>query len=127
MKLGTSGLTVGGYGCATLCITYIMDRYWKDQGKPFMYPSEVVRKASYTPQGLLYWNTVDRLTGGKVVYSPTADGTRYKLMQVRWGAYLHWVVLLDGDLCYDPWDGKIKKREQPIWLPTGRYIHFKIV
>lgn len=124
-KLGRSGLTVGGYGCASLCITYILDRFFKETGQRWLYPSEVVDSATYTPDGRLYWNTVDKLSHGALKHVYYRG--RYVLKEVYWSTYRHWVVKLgkeEDNLCYDPWSGRIENFSRPEWIPTGREIYF---
>lgn len=126
-KLGKSSLTVGGYGCAALCCTYVIDRRMKDLNRGGILPGDFVNRATFTPGGSIYWNSVDAISGGAVRHTSNPAESRYRLMEVVWGTYHHWIVLLDGDLAYDPWDGKIKNRVQSQWYPSGRYIYFKVV
>jgi hypothetical protein len=131
-KLGTSGLTVGGYGCASLMANYAVNRAWLKLGiKRFARPSEFVDYANthrfYTSTGLINWLVVDSFSGGKLRLTPNKREQFITVAQVRWGAYLHWITLLDGDLCMNPWTGKFEKRNQSIWKATGREIYFKLV
>jgi hypothetical protein len=131
-KLGGSKFDVGHYGCAAVACNYIWNRYLKDNNRPFMRPGEFIdfgnKNGKFNSQGLISWNIVDLISKGKLLntWNPN-DNVRYILQEVHWGPYLHWIVLLDGDLCRDPWDGKIKKRVQSFWAPTGRKQYFKIV
>lgn len=124
--LGASLLDCGHYGCASLCVTYVVDRRRDELGKGFLYPSEVIQKSNYTPGGAIYWNSAEVLSGNRLKQSGKT-GANYTLMEVVWGVYHHWVVLLDGDLCYDPWSGTVIKRVQPQWYPSGKYIYYKKV
>lgn len=124
-KLGASKLTVGGYGCAVLCTTYVIDRFLKDKKEKTLMPNEVIDKATFTPNGLLYWNIVGKITKNRLVQVYDKTKADYTLMMVWWGTMTHWVVLLNGDLCYDPWDGAIKKRKQPHWKTDGGFVYYK--
>ena len=131
-KLGTSGLTVGNYGCASVAANYAVNRAWQALGiNRFARPGEFVDYCNthkfYTSGGLLSWNSVNHFSAGKLIYHTKKEGSYITLAQVRWGSYLHWIVLLNGDLCLDPWDGQIKKRVQSKWFPTGVQRYFKLV
>lgn len=130
-KLGTSGLDIGHYGCASVAANYCVNRAWKKVGiNRFARPSEFVDYCNthkfYTSDGLLYWRAVNYFSGGKLVYTPNKREQYITCAQVRWGSLLHWIVLLDGDLALDPWVGQIVKRYQSKWSFTGREIYFKI-
>lgn len=130
-KIGISGLDIGHYGCATLAANYCINRAWMKLGiKRFSRPGEFIdfcnNNQGYTDNGMLFWTMVDKFTGGKLKYTPNKKGSFISVAQVRWGSYLHWIVLLDGDICMNPWTGKFEKRAQAIWEATGREIHFKL-
>lgn len=130
-KIGISGLSIGGYGCATVAANYAANRAWKKLGIPKMTrPGTFVdfcnNNGGYTDNGMIRWTMVDKFTNGCLVYTKEKKGSFVTLAQVRWGALLHWVVLVNGDLCQDPWDAQFKKRLQPKWLATGREIYFKL-
>lgn len=127
-KLGASQLDCGHYGCASLCLTYIIDRRFKEVGLKFLYPSQVIDRSNYTPGGMIYWNSADIISAGRVKQVWRRADAHYVLMEVKWGNYLHWLVQLNGDLCYDPWENGsacIKYRDQVYWRPTGRYIYYR--
>jgi hypothetical protein len=126
-KLGASPLDCGHYGCASLCVTYLVNRRRKELGQGIIYPNQVIDKSNYTPGGLIYWNSAEILSGGRIKQTWKQSEAKYTLMEVVWGVYHHWIVLLDGDLCYNPWTGKVEKRVQSIWYPSGRYIYYKKV
>ena len=130
-KLGGSGLDVGHYGCASVGANYCINRAWKSKKiDRFSRPGEFIdfcnNKGFYTKNGMLYWNSIDKFSNGVLKYTPTKLGSFITMAQVRWGSYLHWIVLLDGDLALNPWTGKIEKRKQSIWLATGREIYLKL-
>lgn len=131
-KLGKSGLDVGHYGCASVGANYCVNRAWKALGiLRFARPGEFVDYCNthgfYTDNGMLFWTAVDYFSGGKLKYTPNKKEAWITMAQVRWGSYLHWIVLLDGDLCQNPWTGAFEKRAQSIWVPTGRQIYFKLI
>ena len=80
----------------------------------------------FTAQGDAYLNTVDELSGGKCINVYNPEGARYKMIRVMWGDEGHWVTLCDGDLCFDPWVGKIVKLYQPKWRVTNDRRWFKM-
>lgn len=126
--LGRSQLDCGHYGCASLCVTYVVDRRRKEIGWNFLYPNQVIDRAYYAdPTGKIYWNSAETLSNNRLVriYNPLE--ANYTLSEVVWGTYHHWIVLLNGDLCYDPWDAQIKKRIQPQWYSSDRFIWYKKV
>lgn len=144
-KLAASGLTFGGYGCAMTGTNYIGNRenLRRKMPRPFVRPGEqwldwMNKKAKacnytnyLTKGGEIYWDKLCEFWGGTLVHQwhSFAKGERgYTLAEVKWGTYHHWIVLLDGDLCLDPWDGKVKPRLQPgKWNLTGIYQYYKIV
>ena len=130
--LGKSNLICGDDGCASLDVTYVIDRYLKSIGKPFLYPDQVIDLAIYTPDGRIYWNTVDKITKGAVIHTYNSKEANYTLRQVQWGPYYqHWVVklgTLKDNLCYNSWPlvRQIEFFARPEWEPTGREIYYKI-
>lgn len=130
-RLGTSGAKMGPKGCAVTCLAYIVLRYYYDIEKnPGMYyrPGEVCDKAVFTPQGDVYLNTVDRLTGGKLLNSFSPDNARYTMIMVTWAGQTHWVVKVGGDntLCFDPWVGDIVPLHQSKWIVTDKQRWFRL-
>lgn len=143
LKIGISGLTFGNYGCALTAINYVFNRENLRRGlpRPFTRPNDFLSwinkkaKAAFygnylTPGGKVYWNCLEEYSGGWLKHQmhPLVQGEKgYTLQEVVWGTYHHWIVLLDGDLCIDPWDGVIKYRKQAKWYPSGRYQYYKQV
>lgn len=137
--IGKSGLTFGDDGCALTDLNYLNNRIQgKFVSRPGDFLSWINKKAAsanyeayLTPGGQVYWNSLDEYSGRRVKnqWHPFGVGEKgYTLIQVQWGPYYqHWITALDGDLALDPWTGKIIKRKQPFWFPTGRQQYYKIV
>jgi hypothetical protein len=130
-QLGKSGLLVKDFGCAGTAINYCVNRAWKTKGvQRFSRPGEFFDYANthnfFTPNGMIYWNVADSFSAGALRYTTNKREAYITVAQVRWGSLLHWRTLLNGDLCFDPWQGKIIKRAQTYWVATGREIYYKL-
>ena len=143
-QLSVSGLNFGQAGCAMTATNYIGNRENMRRGlpRPFVRPGQgwldwmnaKAKACNYTNYltrgGDIYWDRLCEFWGGTMTHQmhPFVPGeSGYILAQVQWGSFHHWIVLLDGDLCRDPWDGQIKYRNQPQWKFTGLYQYYKIV
>jgi len=71
VKLGNSGLTIGGYGCTITSICRIL---FLLTGVVYT-PAEISKKLSFTNDGLLYWDSVQNvgLKATRVKGNPTMD------------------------------------------------------
>lgn len=122
-KLGNSTLTVGRYGCTTVCISMLSDYF----GSP-MTPNQIANsKTWYTNDGLILWNMlsfkkmkVERLANGNVkrlfgrddaeIKKSLDDPNKGVILQVNDGA--HWILPIrktwftNDYHCVDPWTGK---------------------
>lgn len=130
-KIGTSVLTVGDVGCASVAANYAVNRAWLKLGIPrFARPGEFVDYCNthgfYTATSLLKWEAVNYFSAGKLLYSKTKPGSFITLQEVRWGALNHWIALIDTTLCLNPWTGAFEQRNQSIWEPTGKERYFKL-
>ncbi len=130
-RLGSSGLTVGGYGCAGVGINYWVNRAWQKLGiNRFARPGEFFDFANqhhfFDPTGKIYWNVADAFSANKLFNTLNPKEAWATMMEVQWGHYLHWLPLLNGNLCLNPWTGHIEPRNQPIWKPTGKYKYFAL-
>lgn len=131
MRLGQSMLTMGGFGCVTMDACYIINRYNKDHGLPRIMPDEVCRRSVYTKTGNFYWNSVTKITKGKLVQTYNPKEADYTLVMTWLGHQTHWITLLNGDLCYNSLangSACIQKRIQPnYWKYGAGFVYFKIV
>jgi len=71
LKLGNSGLTIGGYGCT---ITSLCRMVFLMTGMIYT-PAQIVKKLSFTNDGLLYWESIKNvgLKATRVKGNPTMD------------------------------------------------------
>lgn len=129
LKLGSSKLTVGRFGCTTTCISMLSDYF-----KCFATPGELAQGKvvkhdllKYTAQGLLIWKSLnlkkmdfEKRVYGRVDYDiekSLKDPKKAVILAVNDDA--HWVVATSINKFYrllgrnvyniiDPWDGKKK-------------------
>ena len=117
VKLKGTNLTLGKVGCTTTCIS-MLSRYFGIGASPVFLASSAL---DYTPDGLLKWESVNRLShmrfdkrgygrDDKEIQDALSDPDRAVILQVANGS--HWIVavrksfLVNDYICYDPWDGK---------------------
>lgn len=113
LKLGTSHLTIGRYGCTTTCIADL-STYFGDN----LTPAQVERDIQYTSDGLILWPTCqfkhfafwfrDHARDDAKIKNALADPNLAVILQVAHGS--HWVVAtgIDANGMYkiaDPWRG----------------------
>jgi hypothetical protein len=120
LKIGNSNLTIGGYGCLITSISMLSDWYGM-----FRDPAWMAKYLSFTPGGLLLWQSVtaSKLPLKFVYRYYSRDDAKIKsillskdgscVLQVKYGTGYHWVVLVGYSKLYgykiaDPIDGKIK-------------------
>lgn len=139
IKVALSGRSIKDIGCALSCQVYIINRAFAYDIKIGNYVEWVNKKGKasnytdyITSDGNTYWNNVDKYTFNKLVHTYNKDEANYGLYQVRWGGIHHWIVKLDGDLCYNPYGGTIEKLDgtgdgtkKPKWFLTGRAEYYK--
>lgn len=122
IKLGSSSLTMGRYGCTTTCIADL-SFYFGDN----LTPDLMVKKIQYTKDGLIIWQSCDFSTfkferreygrSDKNIKSALSDNNRAVILEVD---NSHWVVatssLVTSYKIADPWFGDISttKRYQKI-------------
>lgn len=115
-KIGRSNLRIGDYGCTITSIAMLSDYYgcYHD-------PSWMAKNLSFTPDGLIYWTSVnDKLCfkwkyrykkyDEKIATQYTKDPDKAVLFEVQWGRARHWVIAirrLYGSTWFiaDPWTG----------------------
>ena len=100
-KLGTSTLTIGDYGCAITCIA-MMARVRPDKVNNIM-----VSSGAFHQNALVKWAPVSGLFG----LSFQSQGRYYpRIAEVGGlsGFAQHFVLVMNKDILWDPWDGKEK-------------------
>lgn len=100
-KLGTSTLTIGDYGCAITCIA-MMARVRPDKVNNIM-----VSSGAFHQNALVKWAPVSGLFG----LSFQTQGEYYpRIAEVSGlsGFAQHFVLVMNKDILWDPWDGKEK-------------------
>lgn len=120
-------------GCALTCLPYIVSRHDGVDITPGKFLDWIAAKARaanfkdyLTPNGKVYWNSVDKFTGGTVVHIPSSTGAKYTLVEVQWGVLQHWMVKLRDGLVFNPYGYKVEKLAQKKWALTGRFRYYKV-
>lgn len=114
MKLGTSNLTLGRYGCTTVCLSMLSSYF-----TPTLTPDQVCQHIKYTPDGLIIWQSCDfekfkfsgRYKGrtDQAIQQALKDTNRACILEVQSS---HWVVAVGKTLfgnaykIADPWTGR---------------------
>jgi hypothetical protein len=126
LKIGSTNLTIGGYGCLITCLSMLSDWYGY-----YKAPDWMAKYLAFTSKGLLLWNsiTTSKLPMKFVYRYYTKDDKKIKeilyskngscVLQVKYGSAFHWVVLVGyskllGYKIADPIDGKIKRNPYTI-------------
>jgi hypothetical protein len=116
-RIGASSLTLGRYGCTTVCLSMLSDHFGN-----YIKPPQVAQNIDwYTPQGLVLWGKlaipkmkfVKRLRVRSLVdiYASLNDPDGAVMLEVSHGS--HWIVglrktwLRDDVICIDPWTGRV--------------------
>jgi len=120
IKLGTSDVTIGGYGCLITCISMLCTYYGipttPDKLNAWCTTKVGNQLQGYASQNLYLWDSILKFTNlqiGHVGQSTVFDGKEPCVIQVDFYPAtdypdMHWVVYLGSDMCADPWDGTIK-------------------
>jgi len=122
IKLGTSNLTIGGYGCAITCLAMLLNSFGYDE-TPETVNQKLIAYKGYVSGNLLNWTVVPRIWPKvKFIYRDY----NYQNVKVAFyvyaknipvivgvngrpiGAYRHYVLYVGDRFCLDPWDGRVK-------------------
>jgi len=103
--IGKSGLTIGRYGCTITSLSML-----SSQWGPYITPPVLAKKLTFTKQGLIIWQSIEKVMGFKFIwrgYSAPKTSELPLLLEVD---HCHWVVGVGLDKgiykILDPWDGK---------------------
>ena len=116
IKMGSSKLTLGKFGCTTTCISMLSDYFGC-----YRSPEELAHNANnYTKSGLVIWQNIifNKMSVGwreykrddKKIQEYLKDPNKAVILQVDNGS--HWIVALRPTIlgkdyvCADPWTGK---------------------
>ncbi|MFA7000362.1 MAG: hypothetical protein WC241_04600 [Candidatus Paceibacterota bacterium] len=117
-SLGTSNVTICGYGCLITCASMLADM---DVGE---LNSALIRVNGYQDQNLLIWAKLGEATNGKLTfnwlnYIYNNEGVKQVIadeggciVQVQNGDYMHFVLYIGNGKMYDPLSGE---------APTSKY------
>ena len=132
-KLGNSNLSLGDYGCTTVCLSLVNNKFGAN-----CVPSDVAaHKDWYTDSGLLLWN---QLSMQNAVFEPNGRVYSYNDVTVR--SYIkspekavilevqlpkggkHWlfgysISIFGRVMCIDPWTGTVVDIIKKYGVPTG--------
>lgn len=135
-QIGVSGRTAKDIGCAIFCLTRVYNLVF--DGNPLLRPYQFIdivnknaKEKNYTDWltrgGNIYWNSLDRISKGKITHTYKREEAHFVLGCVQWGDITHWVLKLgDGTLCYNPYGGTIEPFSNNKWHDTKREIYYKL-
>jgi hypothetical protein len=118
-SLGTSNVTICGYGCLITCASMLADM---DVGE---LNSALIRVNGYQDQNLLIWAKLGEATNGKLTfnwlnYIYNNEGVKQVIadeggciVQVQNGDYMHFVLYIGNGKMYDPLSGEASTRKYP--------------
>lgn len=117
--LGTSGLTLGNYGCLITAITIMFNAFAQANYTPAQINSMMNRLGGFASKSLVIWGKIPLLNAsikyrgafaGNVNSINTAlkEGNTLVLCEVRMNGYMHFVVAYEPNKIIDTWDGKSK-------------------
>jgi hypothetical protein len=133
--LSPSRETMGRIGCATTAIAFQIARELKRDVTPEELRAFLVVNSGYTAPsktdptgGLLKWDRISVFTNGRLRYlgrgaTPPA-GKKYTLVEVIYGTMRHWLALMGGGQCCDPWTGSQQTVATGPWRLTGERRYF---
>lgn len=121
IKLGTSNVTIGGYGCTITCLSMLANL------TPDVVNAKMTMSGGYAQGNLVDWTKIKGIIPGLELEwrGYTYDNNAVKSAISRFGGCLievnaapiggtrHWVVYVGNQKLWDPWDGKEK--------PTSTY------
>jgi hypothetical protein len=132
MKLKPSSLNMGDFGCMVTATIFQINRHMNTSTTPGQFCEWLSTHSGFTDDnfrggpGMMLWSKVSEYTKGRLKYvgggSTPPTNKKFTIAQVFFGRINHWVALLPGGECMDPWSGKIMKQSQ--WRFTGekRYL-----
>ena len=131
-KLGTSGLTMGGFGCTTTVAARFCSWVMGRNVTPGELCAWLKKNNGYNGYGEILWKKVEEFTKFHLMYKgrgtePPKPDITYAMRIVQWGKLKHFVGRMPNEMCYDPWDGKVKPIHQQKWIPLNEYRYFKKV
>jgi len=113
VTLGTSQSTIGSHGCAVVSVC-MMCEYVGIHVTPPQLNEWLKANKGFINGNLMVWNSIDRFSGGKLTYSGTAKPKQYPqiaevdLIPNNSVFDQHFVLALDENTCFDPWENKVR-------------------
>src|SRR5690349_16359704 len=113
IRLGTTGHTVGLFGCLLTAVIFDINREINRNDNPGMFANWLDAHAGFDAVGQFRWDKVSEYTRGRLRYLGTGLAAKlrkkYTIQQVDFGPIGHFVALLPGNKAFDPWQGRVTK------------------
>lgn len=112
-KLGSSGVTIGGYGCAVTSLAMLITHTGKAT-TPLELDEWLTSHFGYSNGNLVNWGTIDKFTPNLRFMGVTVGTNLYPciaevdLIPTNSKFDQHFVVDLGDGMCADPWEGRVR-------------------
>jgi hypothetical protein len=117
-KLGTSNVTIGGFGCAVTSAAMLCE-YVGVKVNPSQLNTWLIENNGFSKGNLLDWKVLNKFTNNKLTFAGMKSTWQDKWPQIAEVDLVphdsdfdqHFVLQISSAWCFDPWENRVRKIE----------------